>query len=102
MRLASAIDLPLQTSTSPAVVAFIALAMTTPTRLGWLHEDNSLVRGGIVVYGFALTELQKAPSDQPSIFRDETVAACNLLVLYEVRKSSTSVLRVFIYIHTAF
>ena len=71
------------------------------TRLGWLHEDNLLARGGMVVYGFALTELQKALSDQPSMSQDETRAACNVLVFYEVRKSSTSVLRIFIYIHKA-
>lgn len=62
-------------------LSLIALAMT---RLGWLHEDNVIVRGGMVVYGSALMEFQKALYDQRSARQDETVATCNLLALYEV------------------
>lgn len=79
-------------------LSLIALAMT---RLGWLHEDNVLVRGGMTVYGFALTELQKSLSHQPLLFQDETLATCNVLALYEVGKSSTSILRIFNHIRAA-
>ena len=63
--------------------------------LGWLHEDNIIVRGGMVVYGSALTELQKALYEQRSACQDETLATCNVLALYEVGKSFTRVLRMF-------
>ena len=73
-------------------LSLIALAMT---RLGRLHEDNVIVREGMVVYGSALTEFQKALYEQRSVCQDETLATCNVLALYEVGKSFTRVLRIF-------
>ena len=73
-------------------LSLIALAMT---RLGWLHEDNVIVRRGMVVYGSALTKFQKALHEQRSVCQDEALATCNVLVFYEVGKSFTRFLRIF-------
>ena len=79
--------------------SLIAVAMT---RLGWLHEDDATVRAGRIVYGCALIELQKALYDKRLMCQDETLAACNVLALYEVGKFSTSILRFPDYSYAAF
>lgn len=48
----------------------------------------------MVVYSYALTELQKALYDQRSVCQDKILAACNVLALYEVGESLTTVLRI--------
>lgn len=58
-----------------------ALAMT---KLGWIRNDDTFVRGGRVIYGNALRELQKTLYHERSILQDETMATCNALALYEV------------------
>ena len=60
-----------------------ALAMT---RLGWLRKDEAFVHEGKVIYVNALRELQKALYNQNSMWQDETMAACNVLALYEVSR----------------
>ncbi len=70
--------------------SLIALAMT---RLGSLHGDNAYLRGGRVIYGHALRELQTALCHERSMYQDEIMATCNVLALYEVGISSMKVVR---------
>lgn len=57
-------------------------------RLGWIHQDNTLVLNGKVMYGQALHEVQKALYDERTMWKDETLATGNILGIYEVGSSS--------------
>ncbi|KAF6240763.1 hypothetical protein HO173_001436 [Letharia columbiana] len=52
-------------------------------RLGWIHQDNTLVLNGRVLYGQALQEVQKALYDECTMWQDETLATGNILAFYE-------------------
>ena len=54
------------------------------TRSGRIHGDQDLVVQGSVAYGYALKELQKALVFPRSATKDETLAACYILSIYEV------------------
>ncbi|CAF9925376.1 MAG: hypothetical protein ALECFALPRED_003124 [Alectoria fallacina] len=73
---------------NPPPALHLSLKALAMTRLGSLHKDDSLVRGGRVVYGNALRELHKALYDKHSMWRHETMATCNVLALYELSESS--------------
>ena len=70
---------------NPPTALRLALKAVAMTRLGWFHKDDAFVRGGRVIYGNALRELQKALYDERLMWRDETMATCNVLALYEVK-----------------
>lgn len=73
---------------NPPLALRLSLKALALTRLGWLHRDDAFIRGGMVVYGNALRELQKALYDKQSMWQDETLATCNVLALYELSEST--------------
>lgn len=59
------------------------LAIST-AKLGRAHSDSNLVRESLKFYIQAMWELQKALLDPKLMHRDGTLAACLLLIMYEV------------------
>jgi len=59
------------------------LAVCT-AKLGRVHNDSSLVRESLKFYTQALWEAQKALFNSTLMYREETLAACMLLIMYEV------------------
>lgn len=53
-------------------------------RLGRANNDKALVRESLKFYIQGLRELQKALWDPTLMYREETLAACSCLVIYEV------------------
>lgn len=67
---------------TPALESSI-LAMCA-AKIGRLYDDPVLVRASLKSYGAGLWELQKALWDPGLMYRDETLAACMALWMYEV------------------
>jgi hypothetical protein len=61
-----------------------SLLATCTARLGRFNNDPVLVRESLKLYTQGLRELQKALWDPKLMYRDETAAACMLLIFYEV------------------
>lgn len=61
-----------------------AMAAVSLSVVGRATNNNTLIVEGYRKYGQALRELQRALWNQGLMYRDETLAACNTLVLYEV------------------
>jgi hypothetical protein len=59
------------------------LAICT-AKLGRVHNDSNLVRESLKFYIQAIWELQKALFDPKLMYKDGTLAACLLLIMYEV------------------
>ena len=53
-------------------------------RVGSVRRDKSLTVQGRLRYGYALQELQKALLNGREVIKDETLATCQVLTLYEV------------------
>ncbi len=70
----------------PPPALWLSLKALAMTKLGYIQNDDTLVRGGRVIYGNALRELQKMLYDERSMLQDETMATCNVLALYEASK----------------
>ncbi|CZR62600.1 uncharacterized protein PAC_12497 [Phialocephala subalpina] len=60
-----------------------SLAVCT-AHLGHLHSSPALIQESLKFYVQALWELQKALWNEKQMYRDETLAACMLLIMYEV------------------
>ncbi|KAF8861152.1 hypothetical protein BDZ45DRAFT_288467 [Acephala macrosclerotiorum] len=60
-----------------------SLAVCT-AHLGHLHSSPTLIHESLKFYIQALWELQKALWNEKQMYRDETLAACMLLIMYEV------------------
>ncbi|KAL2061561.1 hypothetical protein VTL71DRAFT_6938 [Oculimacula yallundae] len=88
-----------QTPTEPRAGSWLALLPNHPTyttaleasilaictaKLGRTHRDNNLVKESLRFYIQGLWELQKALWDDKLMYRDETLAACMCLIIYEV------------------
>lgn len=69
----------------PGKVLEYSLHALCITRSGRIHGDQNLVLQGNAAYGYALKELQRALSSPRLATKDETLAACYLLSIYEVR-----------------
>lgn len=54
------------------------------SKLGRINNDLNLVRESLKFYTQGLSELQKALWDPKLMYRDETLVACMLLIIYEV------------------
>ena len=80
--LQQALELP-----DPSLALRLALKAVAMARLGWIHQDNTLVLNGRVLYGQALQEVQKALYDEHTMWKDETLATGNVLAVYEVSKT---------------
>jgi len=65
-----------------------AMAAVSLSVVGRATNNDTLAVEGFRKYGQALRELQRALWDEALMYRDETLAACNALVLYEVRLCS--------------
>jgi len=74
--------LPTLTTFTTALEAAILAVCTS--RLGRANHDEALVRESLRFYIQGLRELQKALWDPNLMYREETVAACSCLVMYEV------------------
>jgi hypothetical protein len=61
-----------------------SLLATCTAALGRIHKDPSLVHESLKFYTQGLWELQKALWEPELMYRDETLAACMTLVVYEV------------------
>jgi hypothetical protein len=72
-------DLP---DITPALEASILAVCTA--RLGRVNSDTVLVRESLKFYTQALWELQKALWNPKLMYRDETLAACMALIIYEL------------------
>lgn len=59
------------------------LALAT-SKLGRLNNDPILIRESLRLYTFALRQLQKALWNPGLMYRDETLAACMALAMYEM------------------
>ncbi|KAG0651556.1 Aspercryptin biosynthesis cluster-specific transcription regulator atnN [Hyphodiscus hymeniophilus] len=59
------------------------------TRAGRLDNNQALVFQGSAAYGFALRELQKALLSPRLATKDETLAACYLLSMYELFETTS-------------
>jgi hypothetical protein len=68
----------------PGKVLEYSLHALCITRAGRNGNDQALVVQGNAAYGFALRELQKALLSPRLATKDETLAACYLLSIYEV------------------
>ena len=68
----------------PGKVLEYSLHALSITRAGRIGNDQALVVQGNAAYGFALRELQKALLSPQLAGKDETLAACYLLSIYEV------------------
>ena len=68
----------------PGKVLEYSLHALCITRTGRIYNDQALVVQGNGAYGFALRELQKALLSPRLAVKDETLAACYLLSIYEV------------------
>ncbi len=64
------------------------MAAVSLSVVGRATNNDTLAVEGFRKYGQALRELQRALWDEALMYRDETLAACNALVLYEVRLCS--------------
>ena len=64
-----------------------AMAAVSLSVVGRATNNNTLTVEGYRKYGQALRELQRALLNVGLMYRDETLAACNALVLYEVHLS---------------
>lgn len=53
-------------------------------RVGWQTGDDALTRKSRNMYGEALRRMQQALWDENVVKRDETLAACRVLAMYEV------------------
>lgn len=72
---------------NPSHVLRQSLKAVAMARLGWIHQDDTLVLNGRVLYGQALHEVQKALYDNHTMWQDETLATGYVLALYEVSDS---------------
>jgi hypothetical protein len=72
----------------PGKVLEYSLNALCITRAGRIGNEQALVVQGNAAYGFALKELQKALLSPRLATKDETLAACYLLSIYEVRHSA--------------
>jgi Fungal specific transcription factor domain len=70
-------------STRTRALEVSTLALCT-ARVGRLHDDPVLVNESMELYGQGLRELQKALWDPNMMYKDETLAACIALSMYEV------------------
>lgn len=61
-----------------------ALSATAVTRVGHARDDADMHILGLTAYARALKYLQKALWDPELVLRDETLAACLLLMTFEV------------------
>ena len=61
-----------------------AMAAVSLSVVGNAGNNLALTMEGSKKYGQALWELQKALWDKRMMYKDETLAACNALILYEV------------------
>lgn len=61
-----------------------SMAAVSLSVVGRATNNNTLAVEGYRKYGQALGELQRALRNEGLMYRDETLAACNALVLYEV------------------
>ena len=61
------------------------MAAVSLSVVGNATSNPALSIEGSKKYGQALWELQKALWDKRLMYKDETLAACNALILYEVR-----------------
>lgn len=61
-----------------------AIAAVSLSVVGRATNNNTLIVEGYGKYGQALRALQRALWNQGIMYRDESLAACNTLVLYEV------------------
>lgn len=68
----------------PGKVLEYSLHALCITRAGRIGNDQALVVQGNAAYGLALRELQKALLSPRLVAKDETLAACYLLSIYEV------------------
>jgi hypothetical protein len=66
-------------------LSFSIQALST-TRVGRINNNQGLLQQGSILYGCALRALQKAIYDKNLVWKDETLAATRMLVIYEVRK----------------
>lgn len=66
----------------------LSLKALALARLGWIHQDSTLVINGRVLYGQALQEVQKTLYNDQTMWQDETLATGNVLALYEVGNST--------------
>ncbi|GAE00157.1 hypothetical protein CPC735_047590 [Paecilomyces variotii No. 5] len=60
-----------------------SLALAT-SKLGRLNDDPVLTRESLRLYTLALRQLQKALWDPALMYKDETLAACMALAMYEI------------------
>ena len=67
----------------PEALEASIIAMTS-ARIGRLNDDPTLVKASLKSYVQGLWELQKALWDPDLMYRDETLAACMALWIYEV------------------
>jgi hypothetical protein len=75
---------------TPALEAAV-LAMST-AKIGRLNNDPVLVKASLKSYVEGLWELQKALWDPKLMYRDETLAACMALWMYEVMECPSETL----------
>lgn len=68
------------------------LALST-AKMGRLKDDPGLLRASLRLYGEGLSELQKALWDPNLMYRDETLAACMALWMYEVMECPSETVR---------
>ena len=61
-----------------------AMLSISIARLGRLNGDQTLIRESMNLYGQGLRELQHALWDPKLMYRDETLAACMALAMYEI------------------
>lgn len=74
--------LPMLSDYTKALEASI-LAIAT-AKLGRVNENEVLLRESLKFYVTGLWELQKALWDPKSMYKDDTLAACMALIMYEV------------------
>ncbi|KAK0118358.1 hypothetical protein ONS95_012646 [Cadophora gregata] len=74
--------LPSHPTYTTALEASILAVCTA--KLGRTHNDQALVKESLKFYVQGLWELQRALWDEKLMYRDETVAACMCLLIYEV------------------
>ncbi|TVY14996.1 hypothetical protein LARI1_G006930 [Lachnellula arida] len=62
-------------------------------RVGKLANDKFIITQGNMRYVYALKELQRALLNDHQVTRDETLAACQVLILFEVLQSTGSAVK---------
>jgi len=69
---------------NPTTALEAAILAISTAKLGRVHNDLSLVRESLKFYIQAIWELQRALFDHKTMYKDGTLAACLLLIMYEV------------------